>query len=425
MALLLAMILGAVPLRKADPSDLGRLNHGARAGSMLLTRGRRGLLAAQTAIATVLLAVAGLLLAVVLQLMATSPGFDAAHVTAMIVGRVHDLDAGGRARYYSSVLAAVAGLPGVTSAALNDYVPLTNEDDYEGLEIPGRPRDGSGQLPREEWRRVSAGYFQTMRIPLVRGRLFTAADDERAPSVVVINESLAGKYFAGGNPIGQRIRITSTPYGWSEIVGIVGDVREAGLDRAPKPMMFVPYHRDPRPVMGLFVARPTESETMTRAIADAVRSIDPGRPVFEARSMSGIVADSYAIQRSTLGMAAGLASLALLLMLGGTYAVVDLVAAARAREIALRVALGAGRADVLGAVLGQPCAAAIAGIAVGLALAWAAASALPSLVGGVRPLDAPLAAGVAFLVGLAVGAACLAPARRALRVDPAVALRGE
>jgi putative ABC transport system permease protein len=264
-----------------------------------------------------------------------------------------------------------------------------------------------------------------MRIPLIRGRAFSDADDERAASVVVINETLARKYFADADPIGRRVRITSQPYGWSEIVGMVGDVREAGLDRPAKPMMFVPYHRDPRPVMGLFVSLPDESETMTRAISEAVSSIDAGRPVFEARSMNRIVADSYAIQRSTLWMAAALASLALLLMLGGTYAVVNLAAASRTPEIAVRVALGARRGDVLRAVLGPPCLAAGGGLAVGLAGAAVASRALASLVGGVPPLDWSVIAGVMAPVGLAVAAACLAPARRVLGVDAAAALRGE
>jgi ABC-type antimicrobial peptide transport system permease subunit len=190
-------------------------------------------------------------------------------------------------------------------------------------------------------------------------------------------------------------------------------------------MIFVPFHREPRPVMGLFVETVGESESMAAAIRDAIATVDPGRPVFAARSMRRIVSDSYAVQRSTLWVAAGLAALALLLMLGGTYAVVSLVTAGRTSEIGLRRALGAGTGDVLATVLGRTCRVAAAGVVFGTIAAVLAAGVLRSQINGVPPLDPAAAAAVAGLVGLAVAAACLAPARRALGIDPAVALRNE
>jgi ABC-type antimicrobial peptide transport system permease subunit len=177
--------------------------------------------------------------------------------------------------------------------------------------------------------------------------------------------------------------------------------------------------------MGLFVETAGESAAITAAIRDAIAAVDAGRPVFAARSMQRIVADSYAVQRSTLWVAAGLAALALLLMLGGTYAVVSLVTAGRTSEIGLRRALGAGAGDVLATVLGRTCRSAAAGVVLGTIAAVLAAGALRSQINGVPPLEPAAAAAVAGLVGLAVAAACLAPARRALRIDPAVALRNE
>ena len=421
----LTMVVGGLPFSRVDASGLTSVRPSAADSSIPLTRGRQVLLAGQSAVATLLLAVTGLLLILIVRLMATPPGFDGSRVSVMIVGQVHELDAAARARYYAGVLRAVSATPGVTAAALNDYVPLTNEDDYEGIEIPGRPRDAAGQLPREEWRRVSAGYFATMGIPVVRGRLFTEADDERAPSVLIVNESMSRKYWPGADPIGQRIRITSKAYGWSEVIGVVGDVREAGLDRPAKPMLFVPFHRDPRPVMGLFAATAGTSEPMLRALRDAVWSVDPARPVFGGRPMRRIVSDSYALQRVTLWTAAALAGLALILMLGGTYAVVSLVARSRTAEIGIRIALGAGPRDILLAVLGRPCAAAVCGVLLGVAATLPVAGALQARMTGVPPFDASMAGVVVALVGLAVGAACLAPARRALRIDPVTALRAE
>jgi len=405
--------VATTPLRATSP-----------AGAARFTLGRRLLVGGQTAVATTLLAVAALLMLLVVRLMATSPGFDPARVTAMQIGLVEDLDAAGRARYYTDVLRAVAATPGVLDAALNDYLPLTNEDDYEGVEIPGQARDGR-PVTREEWRRVSAGYFHTMGIPLVRGRVFGDGDDERAASVAVVNEAFARKYWPGLDPVGTRIRITSRPYGWSEVVGVVGDVREVGLDQPAKPMLFVPYHRAPRPVMGLFVrARPGVALPLA-AIRRAVWSVDPTRPIVDPTAMTRIVGDSYAVQRATLWGAGTLALLTWLLMLGGIYAIFGVIAAARTPEIAVRRALGAGRRQVLAAVMGAPCLAALAGTLVGLGGAVAAARLLAALVPGVPGFDPVVAGAVSAIVGVAVAVACVAPARRALAVDPLVAMRAE
>lgn len=419
-----AIALGTMPI--ANP-DLAALK-GAQATASttpMMTRGRRWLLITQTAISTLLVSLAGLLLMLVIQLVGTSPGFEASDVTSMIVGRVEDLDAPARARYYTEVLRHVADTPGVMSAALNDYVPLTNEDDYEGVEIPGRAQAIPGQVPREEWRRISPSYFNTMSVRLLRGRQFNETDDERAASVVIVNEAMARKYWPDADPIGQRLRITSRPYGWSEVIGVVDNILEAGLDRGPKPMMFVPYQRAPRPVMGLFVKTIGQSSAMTAAIRQAVWSVDPTRPVFAARTMSAIVRDSYAIERSTFSLAAALSLLALVLTAFGMYAVVNLMAVARAPEIGLRKALGASSTRVLFTVLGQPCRSAVVGIAIGLTLSAFSTRAIRAAIIGLPAFDLSAGLAVAVSIALVVVAACLAPAVRVLRVDPLVALRHE
>jgi len=421
-----ALLLGAglAGRRQAESVAVTPLRATSPAGSARFTVGRRLLLGGQTAAATTLLSVAALLLVLVWRLMATSPGFDPGRVIAMQIGLVGDLDAGGRARYYRDVVQAVAATPGVLSAGLNDYLPLTNEDDYEGIEIPGQRHDGR-PVTREEWRRVSAGYFPTMGIPLVRGRLLADSDDERAVSVAVVNEAFARKYWPGHDPVGTRIRITSRPYDWSEVVGVVGDVREVSLDQPAKPMLFVPYQRAPRPVMGLFVRPRPGAEAPLAAIRRAVWSVDPTRPVVDPVAMRRLVDDSFAVQRATLWGAGTLAVLTWLLMLGGIYAIVAVIAAARAPEIAVRRALGAGDGQVLMAVMGAPCLAAAAGGLVGVGGAAVAARLLAALVPGMPDLDPLTTGAVAALVGVAVAAACVMPARRALAVDPLVALRAE
>jgi putative ABC transport system permease protein len=422
IALLLA--LGLAGRRPSAATDVTPLRASSPAGAAAFTGGRRLLLGGQTAVATTLLSVAALLLLLVMRLMATSPGFDPDRLVAMQIGLVDDLDPAARARYYTEVLRAVAATPGVVDAALNDYLPLTNEDDYEGIEIPGQVRDGR-PVTREEWRRVSAGYFRTMAIPLVRGRPLGDGDDERTASVAVVNEAFARKYWPGVDPVGTRIRITSRPYGWSEVIGVVRDVREVALDQPAKPMLFVPYHRAPRPVMGLFVRTRPGADVPLAAIRRAVWSVDPTRPIANPTSMTRVVGDSFAVQRATLWGAGTLALLTWLLMLGGIYAIVGVIAAARTPEIAVRRALGAGGRQVLAAVMGAPCLAALAGTLVGLGGALVAARLLGTLMPGVPGLDPAVVGAVVALVALAVGGACVVPARRALAVDPLVALRAD
>jgi putative ABC transport system permease protein len=420
VAALVGVLLGAVAARGAGQLDLrGGFTPPAR-----LTRERRWLLAGQSAIATLLTAVCGILLVMVARLWHTSPGFDANQVMVVGIGGIHELDARARVRYYAGVVDAVSAVPGVTAAALNDYVPLTNEDDYEGFEIPGRPRDGTS-WPREEWRRVSGAYFSTLNIPIVSGRGLTGADDERTPSVVVINEALANKYWPGQNPVGQHIRITNGHYGWSEVVGIAGDVREVSLDSPAKPMMFVPYHRDPRPVMALFVRTVGRTETSMAQLRSAIWSVDATRPLFGAHWLEDVVGESYAVPRAVLIVTGALAVIALLLIAGGTYAVVALVTLARTRELALRVAIGAAPMDIAASVLATPWAWAAAGIAAGLGAAVLAARAVASQLTNVPALDAPIAAAASVIVALVIAGACLLPLLRAWRTDVALMLRSE
>ncbi len=294
---------------------------------------RSVLVAIEAALATVLLVTALLLLQTISNLRAVDPGFRGDGVLAMAVGRVDELLPDARARYYSEVLRRVAEVPGVNAVALNDYLLLTNEDDYEGVEIEGRPRLASGGWPREEWRRVSPDYFQILRIPLIRGRSFTPQDDADAASVVLINEAMARKYWPGEDPVGRRIRLTARAYGWSEIVGIVGDVHEVGVDHAAKPMMFVPYHRNARPVMALFARTDGDPERLLQPIQRAIWTIDPSRPVFNARRVDRLLSDSMAMRRLAEQVSGGTAVLAIAMTIVGIYGTLSYVVAQRRREI--------------------------------------------------------------------------------------------
>jgi predicted permease len=382
-----------------------------------------GLVSLEMALATTTLVIALLLVQTVGRLNAIDPGFRGQGVLAMTIGRVDDLSASARARYYTDVLRRVMQVPGVNQSALNDYVLLSNEDDYEGVEIEGQPRLASGQWPREEWRRVSSEYFRTLRIPVVRGRDFTPQDTADAPSVVVINEAMARKYWPGIDPVGRRLRLTAGPYGWSEVVGIVGDVREVGLDQPAKPMMFVPYHRGARPVMALFARVNSTSDAMVQSIQQAVWSVDSTRPVFGVQRVDRLITDSMAVRRLAERVAAAAALLALALTAVGIYCTLSYAVSQRRRELAVRVAIGAQKRHIAWVVLRQVVAPTVAGLAAGLAGALAAAALTRDELYGVSPFD-PWTYGAGAVIVLAAAlVACTVPARRASSVDPMTSLR--
>lgn len=386
---------------------------------------RAVLLALEGALAVVLLVIAGLLLQTVDRLMATDAGFRGDGVTTMLIGRVHDLGPAARERFYTEVLRRVADVPGVQLAALNDYVLLSNEDDYEGFEIEGRPRLPSGGWSREEWRRVSADYFQALEIQVVEGRGLTRFDTAHTPSVVVINEAMARKYWDGADPIGRRIRITDGAYGWSEIVGIIADVREVGLDRPAKPMMFVPYHRAPRPTMALFARVGGDPSDMVEPIRRAVWSVDPGRPVFGVRHLDRIVSESMAVRRIAERVSVFMAALAAVLTAVGIYAATSYAVSRRKRDIAIRTALGAPSRTVILLVLRQGTRPIIVGLGPGLAAGFFVARVAQSQLYEVSAFDPLTYAAVVLVVSAVALGACWLPAVRASRIDPVEALWAE
>ena len=426
IAMATVIACGVAPAWRAsrlDPS--ARLDVASRGATTSAAehRLRNALVSLEMALATTLLVIALLLVQTVGRLNAIDPGFRGQGVLAMTIGRVDDLSASARARYYTDVLRRVMQVPGVNQSALNDYVLLSNEDDYEGVEIEGQPRLASGQWPREEWRRVSSEYFRTLRIPVVRGRDFTPQDTAEAPSVVVINEAMARKYWPGIDPVGRRLRLTAAPYGWSEVVGIVGDVREVGLDQTAKPMMFVPYHRGARPVMALFARVNSTSDAMVQSIQQAVWSVDSTRPVFGVLRLDRLITDSMAVRRLAERVAGAAALLALALTAVGIYCTLSYAVSQRRRELAVRVAIGAQKRHLAWVVLRQVVAPAVAGLAAGLAGALAAAALTRDELYGISPFD-PWTYGAGALIVLA-GAlvACTVPARRASCVDPMTSLR--
>ncbi len=419
------LIFGLWPARRAaraQPQDALRAGAPQATSAPGQVRAQRALLLAQTALATLLLVTAGLMLRTVQELLRADPGFRPRNSVAMYVGPVEELNPAQRAAYYESVVRSVQRVPGVTAAGLNDYILLQNEDDYKGFVLEGQPLV-QASVRREEWRRISPDYFRAMGIPLLGGRPFNEGDNAAAPSVAIVNQAFARKYWPGQDPVGRRILITTKSFRWSEIVGLVGDERTVGVNLPAKPMLYAPFHRDPRPLMALFVRTEADPRAQLRAIQQAAWAVDPARPIFSTVLLETLVSDSISVQRLTVWVAAALAGAALALTAIGIFGVMNYTAARRTNEFGIRIALGAQPRDLRALVLREGLATAAAGVFLGASAALVLARALTGMLYGVSPAD-PLTFAAAGALLLAVALlACWLPARRAARLDPVTALR--
>jgi predicted permease len=431
-ALFTTIVFGTIPaILSTRRSSAVALREGGR--GLLSGRGgrvRRGLAVAEMALAVTLLAGAGLLLRSFSQLSRVDPGFqnDSALVFRLSLPDARYADGGAKALFYRRALETFDALPGVQSSAATMGVPLRGFAFMFSFVVDGRPEVPPAQQPSLETRVVTASYFRTLGIPVVKGRGFADTDDAASPRVVVISREAARRHFAGEDPIGKRIRL-----GWGPpedktggiVIGVVGDVKEAGLDEAQAAEIYLPYAQ--RPVGGMDVVLRTTVPplSLAAAVRGAVHDLDPDLPVARIETLSQIVAASIAQPRFYTLLLTAFAGTALLLAALGLFGVISVGVSQRTREIGVRMALGARSADVLGLVLREAAMLAVLGIAVGLATALALSRTLSTLLFDLSPRD-PLAFVTAPLVLLVTAVlAALLPARRAAHVDPIEALRSE
>jgi predicted permease len=425
VSLLTAMLFGLAPVFQAWRLDMNsalRESASTASASRHALRSQNLVIVGELALAVVLLSVTGLTLKSTIRLLRVDPGVDPRNLVTMYFGELNSWDAAERAIYYSRVIEAVEAVPGVVSVGINDYVPFQQEDDFEGFHIESRLEEGGH---RTEWRRVSADYFRTTAIPVIRGRSFSPADDERAPSVVVVNSAMARRYWPDEDPVGQRIMVHQSAYGSSEIVGIVGDVRRRGLDQDAPPVMYVPYHRSPRPIMGLFARTAVDAESVIEPIRQAIWSVDARQPVEPAHTVDEILAESVSVPRLSLFLVGVVASLALVLATVGVYSVVSYAVSQRHKEISIRMALGARSLNIQRTVLFSGLKLGLAAVALGIAGALVAGRVAAATLFGVKGYDAAPYAGAALLVVVVSLIACYVPARRAATIDPMRSLRLE
>jgi putative ABC transport system permease protein len=386
------------------------------------------LVIAETAMAVVLLIGAGLLLKSFAHLLDVKPGFNTENVLTMQIGLPNAAyqEPQKRAAFLKQLETNLAAAPEVSSVGLVTRLPLmsalnniTSFLAIEGREVP------PGERPEIDFRRASTGYFQTMGIPLLSGRLVTEQDVSNNTSSVLINEAMAKRFFSGEDPVGKRISTansTGQQTQWQTIVGVVGSVRHLGLDVEPRPEIY--YHTNTSPPFGpVVVIRTTADPQRLISIARAkVRELDRDVPISNVNTMEQLVAQSVAQRRFGMFLVSIFAALALALAVVGIYGVVSYSVAQRTNEIGVRMALGASAADVLRMVLKNGMTLALIGVGVGLVAALAVTRLMVAMLFGVQPTDVATFAIVSVGLMLVALLACYVPARRAMKVDPLVAL---
>ena len=393
------------------------------------------------AIAVALVVSAGLLLRAFGRVTSVDPGFRTDGVLSMHItlSRAAYTQPGRSRAFYREAIERLASLPAVQSAGAVEFLPLSGLDSSTGFYIDGRPAPARADEQRTHFRSVSSGYFDTLGIGLVSGRLFTDHDGPTGGRVALINETMAHRYWPGENPIGKRIALDletmrfhpaapptiDIPGGLREIVGIVRDVRHSSLHSAPVPEMYVPFLQ--RPVSNMTLVVRTSGDPMT-AIAPAraaIRAVDPLQPVAEVETLSNLVRAAVAQPRANSVLLASFAAVAVLFASIGIYGLLAYSVTQRTPELGIRLALGGQPRDLLTMILADGARLVFAGIAIGVPVAVTAATTLRSLLFGVEPADLPTIAAAVALMGIVGLAACYVPARRATRIDPIDALRVE
>lgn len=427
VSLLVGLLAGIVPALRATRGN-GRVYEHLKEGAPTLARGRHrfqdALVAGEVAIALVLVLGAGLLTRSLVRLIATDPGFDTRNLLTFQIAVPPELSPVDRAMpLRRALLERLRALPGVRGAALVDTLPLTGGGGTGTPTVVGRPAATSADELEAHLREVSAAYFEVMRVPILEGRAITEDDVARQAPVMVINRALQQRLFPGERALGRQVMFAFTGETRWEIVGVAGDERVTTLDVEPPPALYTPDSGGMR--TAVVVRAAGDPHALAAAAARAAREVSRDLAVFEAATMDEIIASSPRtfLRRYPAILLGSFGATALLLALVGIYGVLAQDTVRRTREIGVRMALGAQRADVLALVLGRVLALTGAGVALGATGSLVAGRALSALLFGVAPGDVrTLVAGAAIMVAAALVAAWL-PARRALSIDPVLALR--
>jgi predicted permease len=427
ISMVTGFLFGLLPAMHAARAKIANaLRQGGRnATSRVGTK--KVLVVAEIALALVLAISSGLLLRSFMRLAAVSPGFDAANVLAVdvpLTGPAY-AETPNRRAFVSELSTRLSQLPGVTGVAAINALPLTGRDSGSNFSIEGRPPLGYSQLPNGRYRVVTPAYFETMRIPLRAGRTITTRDHDKAPAVLLINETMARQYWPNEDPIGKRIILAQEDTISREVVGIVADVKHYALDGETRPEMYFPYAQQPQLGMTVVLRTAGDPEGLTSAVRSVLQSIDKNQPVAKIRALHDVLALSVAQPRLYSVLLTIFSTVAVLLAAVGIYGVMSFAIAQRTHEMGIRMALGARAGNVRRLVMREGLVLAMIGIALGSAAALSLSRMLRTLLFAVEPNDPATFASAAFLLLSVAAIACYLPARRATRVDPIVALRSE
>ena len=433
--LLAGLLFGFLPSYVSAHSQISQtLREGGRGSSTGKRRrfARSAFVVAQLSLALVLLAGSGLLIRSFIRLVGVHPGFDTSHLLTFKVSLPQSKYATDKLQmaFFQQFLARVRAVPGVRSVTMENYPPLTGLGAATGVHLLSQPQLALMDLPVANVRVVGPEYFSTMSIPLRAGRLFSAQELAEENHVAIINQAFVDKYLNGVNPLGQKAVIYMKSLAESgnqpsEIIGVVGDVRQMGLDVAAEPTVYWPMPELVYSGMTILVRTSGDPLSAVSAIHTELQQLDREQPMASVATMEQLLADSLSRARFTMLLLGIFAGVALLLAAVGIYGLIAYSVTQRTQELGIRIALGAQRRDVLRLVLGHGTRLTLLGLVLGIAAALGITRLLASLLFGISATDPLTFAGVAALLAFVALLACFIPARRATRVDPIVALRYE
>ena len=435
LALATGLVFGLAPALQATGVHAGVVlrEGGGRGGTRARGWVRRGLVAVEVALAVVLVAGAGLLLRSFWHLQQIEVGFRPDHVLALDLALPESryTDTASVVGFYRTLEERLRTLPGVAAVGGTSVVPLSGAAGNWDIEIEGRPQRPGDPAPSPNVNMATPGYYRALRIPMARGRAFDETDDERAPPVAVVNETMARTLWPGEDPVGRRFRVVGDSTEWMTVVGVAGDTRSWGLATAPRAEYTLPVYQLPtalravRRSLTMLIRSAGDPLAQTAPAREIVAALDRDLAVANVRTLDQVVADSVGERRLTLLLLGLFGGVALLLALVGIYGVTAYGVSQRTREMGIRLALGAAPGAVRWLVLGEGLRLALLGLGAGLVLALGGARVIRSQLYGVGSADPTTYLALSTVLLLVAAAASWIPARRATRVDPAITLRAE
>jgi putative ABC transport system permease protein len=432
ISLLTGLLFGLAPSLQSSRVDLSesiKESNKSNRTSSGWQRLRSLLVICEVALAFVLLIGAGLLIKSFWRLLDVDPGFRTENVLTMRMSLPPSRYAEPlqKLNFSNQLLERVKTLPGIESASITTALPLSGMTFGGPFSVEGRPLDMTGKPPHAYVRTLAPDYFKVMGISLIQGRDFGTEDTDKSVPVVIVNEALARGFFAQGEAIGQRIKIGApgSPRPWMLITGVVKDVKSDGLDALATPEMYLPFSQNISSAMTLVVRTNSNPANSIAAVRGTVQAIDKDQPVYNVRTIAQLFNESIAQRRLNMLMLVAFAIIALLLATSGIFGLMAYTVAQRTHEIGVRMALGAQKSDILKLIFGQGMSLTIIGLGLGLVAAFALTRLMSSLLFGVSATDPLTFLSISLLIAAVALVACYIPARRAMKVDPMIALRYE